>query len=252
MKHDTLDFVGDGDDSDLVDWTMATFGIKLEDHETADTRTVGQFYDLVRHKIGQSSAQACLTQKAFYRLRRTFAEMGFAGPITPKTPLDALVPKGRAIAKNWLEISQRSGLALPHLETRWPAPLLRWRERFRSNWIDRLLFGATAAAVAPLAIWAHSAFNWSFGWTFLGLTSLALGLSAVFGILLRGIPRRIVTVGDLAKEAAGQSFTALRTGPNHHSSHDVWQAIAAIIRNVCGHKGPITRDTTFFRTQSKS
>ena len=57
------------------------------------------------------------------------------------------MPERRTIRQSWFEIGRRSGLTLPHLETRWPDPLVRWRERFPSIWIDRLLLGVTAAPI---------------------------------------------------------------------------------------------------------
>jgi hypothetical protein len=39
---DTLNFVGDGDDVDVIHAVERTFGIKLTDAEAVQTRTVGQ------------------------------------------------------------------------------------------------------------------------------------------------------------------------------------------------------------------
>ncbi|TYL91434.1 acyl carrier protein [Bradyrhizobium rifense] len=47
---DTLNFVGDGDDVDVIYNVERTFGIKLTDAEAEQTRTVGQLYDLIELK----------------------------------------------------------------------------------------------------------------------------------------------------------------------------------------------------------
>ena len=90
---------------------------------------------------------------------------------------------------------------------------------------------------------------WSPGLTlfglFLGLPVVVAAFCLIWHRLFGTIPRRILTVGDLAREAAGHSFVGLaqkRTA----GRPDRWSALLAIVRRVSGFKRAITRDTTFY------
>jgi len=77
------------DDVDMVQRAEKIFGIELPAEQLSTVCTVGEFYDLIMRELGGSkrATRACLTQTAFYRLRRALAEMGASGPITPGTPV---------------------------------------------------------------------------------------------------------------------------------------------------------------------
>jgi len=186
---DTLNlWSGDLADVEIICEVERRFGIEVTDAEAKQLYTAGHFHDLIEAKYaGAHSTQACLSQAAFYRLRRALKAMGFTGEISPRTPLsiiEGLEP--RSVAKNWRRLGQTAELNLPKLET----SFRRW--------------------------------------------------------LFRTIPSRLVTVGDLAREAAGHSFAKLVAVKKGSARSDRWFALAAILRLVSGHQRAITRDTTFF------
>ena len=83
---DSLHLVGDGDDVEVVEWVERVFGISISNRETQETLTVGQLFDLIEAKCGTSATEMCLSQVAFYRLRRALRELGAASAIEPATP----------------------------------------------------------------------------------------------------------------------------------------------------------------------
>jgi len=66
------------------------------------------------------------------------------------------------------------------------------------------------------------------------------------------VPRRITTVGDLAREAAGCSFADLQRERDGFGPTDAWNALAAILREMSCHTGDINRDTGFFAQHGQS
>jgi len=235
---DTLNFVGDGDDVDVIHAVERTFGIKLTDAEAVQTRTVGQLYDLIELKYPNagSRTQACLSQMAFYRLRRALNTMGIEGEITPQTPISVLERiEPRSMAPKWRRLAQGSGLGLPSLET--PFRMSdKWAKIVR--WLAPCVLGMLAC------IWA--AFGISLGHWLLSVGALCFGFNYVWWLVSRTAPRRILTIGELAREAAGFSFTKLTAENTTCAPSDRWFALIAILRGMTGHKIAITRETTFF------
>jgi hypothetical protein len=243
---DTLNLVGDGDDVDVINDVERTFGIKLTDAEAEQTRTVGQLYDLIelKHPNAGSTTQACLSQAAFYRLRWALKTMGVEGEITPRTPISVLERiEPPSMAPKWRRVAQGSGLDLPSLETsfrmseRWPTPF-RWPAFFVLG-----LLGC---------LW-HA-----FGISLDNRLALLLAAALCFGcfgyerwLIFRTVPRRILTIGELAREAAGCSFAKLTTENKECAPADRWFALTAILRGITGHKIAITRETTFFAEHAK-
>src|SRR5262249_10894109 len=221
---DTLNFVGDGDDVDIVRDVECTFRIKLTNAEAERTITVGQLYDLIEMKYPDAGSRtpACLSQIAFYRVCQALSAMGALGKITPQTPisvLEGLEPP--SIPQKWRRLAQSSGLDLPSLEGH-SRMLEVWPQIFRSTsgwW----LWGVLACAWAALGIFL------------VNLTVLASGLVVVpalyavihyvWWLVFRTVPQRLLTIGDLAREAAGCSFVKLSAEKNGCSPSDRWVAL---------------------------
>lgn len=223
---------------DVLSDVERAFGISIENHEAESAHTVGQLYDLIQAKCGSAErTQACFSQVAFYRLRRAIGTLDSNIVVTPDTPVSILRHGGGSIARKWKELGTRAGLRLPPLET-------PFRTRRLFGYVS---LGALAGAMA--GVWARhlglgaatSFCAAAFGGPILGVAALS-ALHLVF----RDIPRRITTVGDLAREAAGCSFAELRQGRPAPSAADRWDALTAILRQISGHRLPISRDTTFF------
>jgi hypothetical protein len=202
---------------------------------------VGDLYDLIvgKYRARFHVAKACLSQAAFYRLRSALHAMGVAGPIAPATPMCCIAPS------QWRDLARRSGLTLPRLELRWVAYDVVLSRPWA--WMVNAAIGSSfilaAAAIVKLT-------GMTFGWAFLtAILSGFLGMVLVPALLrlwFGEIPRRIESIGDLAREAAGYSFKALRREKRGCSRADLWPALVATLREVSGRAGKIDRETTFF------
>jgi hypothetical protein len=149
----TLNLV-DLDDAELLRDVKRTFGIKVTHAEAAALRNVGDLYDLIEAKSPDAgSTRACLTQVAFYRLRRALRSMGVVGEIGPQTPLSALDEvEPRPASARWRQLARAADLVLPRLET----PALRWLPDAGTNlywWLSACVLALLAGLfVASLAI----------------------------------------------------------------------------------------------------
>jgi hypothetical protein len=246
MAENTLNFAGDGDDVDAVAKAENMFGVKIADHEAADTRTVGQLYDLIlskRRALGPTT-RTCLTQTAFYRLRRALNEMGSAQPVTPRTPLAHVLPppaNRKAVRLAWQELAERTGLTLPRREaprTRFDGPM--------SKASAVTFWGCGSTLFVALAIALTELTGIHFLVVLLAQFGSVIALVMVTENVFATIPHRIATVGDLAHETAGHSFAELQRQRGGASPSDLWDALIAMLRNINGHKLPISRETTFF------
>src|ERR1700744_4080912 len=71
-----------------------TFDIIIEDSKAEKLATPGHLIELIMSKVGRTSHAACLTQRAFYRLRTSLTRLGFKrAEIRPETPLTDLFPR---------------------------------------------------------------------------------------------------------------------------------------------------------------
>jgi hypothetical protein len=147
---DTLDLVGDGDDLDVIQDVERTFGIKLTDAEAERLLTVGHLHDLIELKRPSAGGgtPACLSQVAFYRLRRGITHMEIGDEIAPQTPISVLEEiEPRSISVKWRRLAESSGLELPPLET----PFRPWvSERWRYfSWSGGIVYGTLGCVVWP-------------------------------------------------------------------------------------------------------
>jgi hypothetical protein len=249
MRQNTLNMGGDGDEIDMVSVAQDRFEVEFADHELSALYRVGDLYDLIidKYRARHPKTEMCLSQGAFYRLRAALSEMGAKCPIVPATSVAAVVsdlPDGWNIRRKWWELARRSGLTLPPLELRWTTTDIAFSNRFGGFGPAALAFALVLAAGA-IALLTGTPLGWAvlaaFGGFFCSVLVLAL-LPPWFG----DIPRRIETIGDLAREAAGHSFTTLRREKQGCSPANVWLALVALLRDVSGHTAEINRETTFF------
>ena len=240
-----LNMVGDGDELDILHDVEKAFGIKIEDSEAESTITVGALYDLILAKCGTAErTQACFSQIVFYRLRCSLPS-GDKAKIRPDTSIDLIwsLP-GRSIAQKWRELASKTGLTLPPLEMPIGLPQLRIRS-VRIPLAELTLFcGAIGAFAAARYFGVGSA--GSFWLAAIGVPLVAVLARQLLYLFFRDIPRRIETLGELAREAAVYGFAELSRIKANPGSADRWAALTAILRQISGHKAPITRDTTFF------
>ncbi|MGY4496782.1 hypothetical protein ACVWYH_000709 [Bradyrhizobium sp. GM24.11] len=87
---------------------------------------------------------------------------------------------------------------------------------------------------------------WACGFSGKRTFVFAFGFEYACWLVFRTVPRRILTIGELAREAAGCSFAKLTTENKECAPSDRWFALTAILRGLTGHKIAITPETTFF------
>lgn len=257
MRQNTLNLVGDGDDLDVLYASERAFDVRFSDEEAERTRTVGQFYDLIlgKYRVAHPRTEACLTQAAFYRLRRALTEMRAHTRIEPATPLAHMSPGSRRVAdirRFWKELGHRSGLALPPLEVPFSLPEINLPLVLDESRLGRLACGAVVAGLwLASAIGLSKLTGISVGWVIVAIGFSTIALIHVGHLLLRlacaTIPRRLNSLGELAREAAGHSFTELHNQNGGASPSDLWYAMTASLRDISGCNAAIDRETTFFR-----
>ena len=247
---DTLN-LGPDDDWDILSEVERRFDIKLTNVESAQLFTTGQLQDLIERKYaGADGTQACLSQVAFYRIRRALMAMGVVSEIAPQTPIAVIKNlKPRSVAKVWRRLGRAAELDLPSLETPFESWLPEPGTATRC-WLNRLAWVATAAMVVCCFFLLRRSISLSEGFStaLMMVASLAIlfGAAALWRRLFGTIPRRLLTIGDLAREAAGHSFVRLAAQKRGSSRSDRWFALTALLRHYSGHKLPITRDTAFY------
>jgi hypothetical protein len=252
---DTLNlWSGDLVDAEIIRDVERRFGIKVTNADAEQLCTAGQLYDLIELKYAEAGrTKACLSQAAFYRLRRALNAMG-AAAISPQTPLlviDNLEP--RSIAKKWRRLGRMAELDLPSLETpfgRWLPEYgtTAWRWLAMSGWAAGMTMFVCSSTLSREHV--ELARGWSLSLAVVAVAAIVFG-AALWRLFFQTIPRRLITVGDLAREAAGYSFAKLVAEKKGSARSDRWSALAAIIRLASGHKAAITRDTTFFAVHAK-
>ena len=237
---DTIGLTGDLDDVETLRSVEDLFGMKVTDREAEQTLTVGQLYDLIESKTG-GRTEVCLSQLAFYRLRRAFRELGIAAAVTPATPVSVVRNiQPHSIHASWKTLTRQSTLELPALE----APCL-FRPVSLPKWPTIAVL--SVLGFATLVVWLDvlGLPPWILFVLLFAMMPLVAGLDFLRWRIVGDIPRRIGTVGDLAREAAGHSFRELscgrKTGPS-----DRWFALLALLRQISGYQPKIARDTTFF------
>jgi hypothetical protein len=98
----------------VIGWEAA-FDVSVSDEEAMTTRTPRMAIDLIATKLegGETMQSACLTFRAFHRLRRAIASTAGIDRncIRPKSRLRDLVRKDRR--KTWATVRKRSQLSLP-------------------------------------------------------------------------------------------------------------------------------------------
>lgn len=156
---------------DGVELVMAVeekFGIEIADAEAQYIRTPRLFFDLVEKKVRTVPSDTCLTQRAFYLLRRAFRrQFNIArSQFRPGTKLESLIPpndrqqrwqelKGELGAITWPKLryprSVQAAIFASLLAAGWAAYIWAGPGDLQRTIIVTLATGATALIVIPLA-----------------------------------------------------------------------------------------------------
>lgn len=168
---------------DVVELIMTLeeeLGVDIADAEAQQATTPRTLVDLIHAKEQRTDKQVCVTQRAFYVLRKAFMQV-FKTPrssITPDTPLRDFVPDARAV-EYWGEL-QRAVQARS-----WLWPLLS-----RPSW----LFWSLACVVVCVFLWvSFGMWRVSSNLVLSGAVAapLAIGVACVSAFLTRPFKNRI-------------------------------------------------------------
>jgi acyl carrier protein len=184
---------------DSVELVMAfeeSFGVEISDEDAEKIATVRDAIDCIYAKVRHTPAQAgvCLSQRAFYRLRRA-ARASFGverSEVRPPTPLEAIVPLDDR-RNAWTRLKEAVGA------TDWP-------ELHRSKETDSTITAASAAVAIAAAIMAPS----------YKVLACAVAAAMSYFLLLRATQHLrlhfagAATMGDLAAYMATRSAAALK------------------------------------------
>ncbi len=230
VGRNTLDLVGDGDDTDLIEEIEASFGIELEDGETETLKTIGDLQDVLVRKLGASDRrrEGCLTAAAFYRLRRAVSDVEGCQDIAPATPLDSHLV-GSDYGKWREEVARRSGLRLPVGEA---GPLV--------TVVFLLLFFGSPIAAAIFC------FCFVYGpWGLLALAGWAL-LRPSCRLRPDLAPSEHPDLGSLARVVVCLNYRKLSDALGSRHPDDIFIALEGIVRHTIDFDGTIDRRTSFF------
>ena len=170
------------------------FGIDLPDSEVGFVRTPADLIDLVCGLLATPGRPRCLSQQAFYRLRKGLVEtMGVArGDIRPDTRLADLAP-GRNVRDWWTRLKKCTGARS------WPA-------LDRPRWLRRVIWGISFASCVCTFGWFCSKLGWrGLGYGLISGLPIAVAMGAVLlgctRMLKYALPDKLQTVADLVPAA---------------------------------------------------
>ena len=223
MTAESLNLVGDGDETDLIEALEAAFGITLRREDPADWRTLGDAARTFEALAppGCMDDDAWAIQRAFYQIR----DAAGIDRVRPSTPLATFAePPKRFIRR----IRRETGLRMPALLS---------------------TQAGKAATCLCVAAFVGLAIGWLFRiWPAIGASVAVAALTlAWLAVFERGaFPPSIVTVGDLARRAAPLNLGALRReGAGRGLA--AWDIVAAVAAEESGIEvGRLSPETLLF------
>ena len=197
------------------------FHVSIEDADAANLRTAAQLTDYLVARLAGSPDPACLGQRAFYRVRAVLqAEIGAPrNTIRPESALEHLVPP-HARRRVWAELERSLG------NRRWPA-------LHPPSWlaigylvVGGLVFSGVASVVQRSISRYVVALLAAIGF-FTVLLPFTRGFHCAF-------PRKIITVGDLARYVATNSPSALKPRTAGWTHDQVLATVRELVRHHLG------------------
>ncbi len=225
---DTVNWVGDGDDTEFFFAIERTFDVRLR--SCLPWATFGEVRDhVVAHVAAHGhGGMICGTQMTFYRLRRS---LGLGRHVGPDAPLAALIDEN--LRQSFSDLEADTDLKMPTT---------------RVGWLGIAGGLCFAVAVAILAFTTLSP----------PLRIFAAGASAYAGLWLRHIDRRRLphaceTIGDLARLVTQQNRGRLARDGACLTAPEIWRIIQQLAAEESGiDPGLIGPETTFFRNKARA
>jgi acyl carrier protein len=211
-----------------------TFGIRIEDKEAEKTLTPGQLIELILSKITVADTPACMTQRAFSKVRSVLVKNFQIGrkQITPNTNLANLLPRNK-----------RNEFVCQFVDELGPHVTFGLR---RPHWLSlSIFFIIMLTAVVPVFLVLPTKLNPTF--------TLGLGSAVVFGLvavfltrpLRLEFPTDLQTVGLLSKWVVAHKCD-LATPPHAGWTKDqVRLRVREIVVDTLGCKKEYREDARF-------
>lgn len=216
------------DGVELVMEVEKTFGVVIDDDTAMSMVTVGDMFEFLQERVPTEAQSGCLTQAAFYRLRKPICErLGVSrSALRPATPLDSALPlAGRR--EHWPKLGFESGLRLPRLR--------------RAEWLGTLLVIITCGGMLfGLGAWLIGALAWS----------LAFGIAVFAGLLLAWCTTDLAvqihlnphtpdaslqaTFGDLVRQVASDNRQGLLAQQRAWSNQEIWDTLVGLVSETLG------------------
>jgi acyl carrier protein len=218
------------------------FDIRLSEEDALSARTVGDVYRLVLSKQPEKLlAPVCLSQMAFYRIRRALAPHvgGDARTIQPGTRFDEIVSSVRRRAI-WKQLETALGYELPPLEK--SGPLATW------SFCAALLSLAMAMLVPGIAAWAPGL---AMLMTLAAIVALGVFLVGQLALLHFGasvVPTELPCVGDLAKCVSWRYLDDAQAVRDDAGAREVWDRLVALFcKHLAVEKDQVTPEAEIVR-----
>ena len=200
------------------------FNITISDEEAAETRSVGDVYNLILSKLDVSPS--CLSSKAFYRTRRTLVECLNVPrrSIRPTTILEPLLPE-RTRRQQWQQISKHLGLSIPNLRV----PDSKRQAIYNRSFIAAIVISIT---LGGLAMHWHLSILQALFLSMLACFPVVMGISNLVLKLNPSLANNLPadTAGELARVVLSLNHRSFATidDTQKMSSDYVWEKIVDI------------------------
>jgi hypothetical protein len=240
----TLGLDDDLDGVEIVCALETTFEVKFSDAEAVAVFTVGDMFDLLRHKI-DAAGRKCPSAMAFYRLRRAWNELGIDVGRAPSDDLTRLLRVyTRALVRS---LEARSGLRLP-------PPAFGLVGKIGVAFALGGMLGCLALLVCKVAaIWLPIPIN---DWSALVPIATLFGGWIIGSVLMRfdagRLPSDCRTLGALAAKSAKLSYGRLVKQGGDARDKVLWRALVDNLAEFTKLPADqIARETYFLQSSAK-
>jgi hypothetical protein len=222
-------FIGDLDDVDFIDDVERCFGIAFSEDAFSSCRTIGDVHRVVIASLQPALGKEgfCLTQMAFYRLRRAAGQGNCRS--RPDTRLDALQLGN---PQQTMRALKRCGLDMTAAE--W-GTFASWSAIFM------------AVALIVMAVSLLKADDRVAAWSTLILCLSGIALSNAS----RRYPMGVETLGDLARHVATRNPMMLKAQGASLREVDIWSTVRLIASESSGMPLDQIEPTTLLYSEKK-
>lgn len=205
------------DDEEFIMRVEECFGVSIPFWELDKVETAGDLFACLRQKIAASSSGACLTAKAFYRLRRSLMDLTGRprDSIRPDTMVEELLPKATR-RQQWDALEQDLGRKLPKL------------------WLPNVVVVPMFAVMCSLLSAGYFGFPLRQHWMPLILWPMAVAVLPLGIRFMRPMATEIRgcrTVGKLATLLLGAGCEFAKEGA---SDGQIWEGIVGVLGTAVG------------------